>query len=149
MSSNGSVYRQLRSVGGVTSISRSSETFCFPNLYVAENGLCGLSLRTTIILLSLFDLLLGLFYIQTFYTEIYSQWKSISSSGYHYFITTLFLIRILAIVFALIGFYASNKMSSSAGKAYYRAKIFEFWIIPLVGLLSIRDMCKNEFYLTS
>jgi hypothetical protein len=95
-------------LGGVTSVQNENTSDRFCNcLKLAENGVLGmLTLKTSMLLFSIVDIILGALYIVYLFHEVIWTWEFFNANGPHYVLTAFFYLRITSLPIGIIGFLA-------------------------------------------
>ena len=105
-----------------------------------------ISLKSSISLLSVFDIILGVFYCLFLAADVIGEWRFFNLNGPHYLLTTYYVIRIASLTFGILGLMSSIKLDVSLAKCYYNTKIYELIVLPTLGLASSYDMCQSYVY---
>lgn len=142
--------QQILGLGGVTNLQASNETIlgCLP---LAENGILGcLTLKTSMKLFTVCDILLGVIYLLYLVNEVLLEWTMYNIGGPFYFLTLLYFLRVASLPVGLIGFVAVHKKDLDQGvllaKAYFNLVRVEAFLFPLVGILATYDMCRSYLF---
>lgn len=138
------------SLGGVTNLQDCHEHVWryFP---LAENGILGaLTLKSSMKMFTVLDILLGVIYIMALLNEVVMDWQWYNLQGPHYFLTLFYLVRCASLPIGFIGFYGVMKRDLESnillGKAYFNLIKVQAVLFPTIGLLSTYDMCNSYMY---
>jgi len=105
-----------------------------------------ISLKSSISLFAVLDIILGVFYCLFLAADVIGEWRFFNLNGPHYFLTTYYFLRIACLSFGVIGLMASLKLSATYAKVYYQMKMYEVIVLPILGMASSYDMCNSYVY---
>jgi hypothetical protein len=105
-----------------------------------------MSLKSSIIVLSVLDIFFGFLYCLVLAGDVFAEWRFFNMNGPHYILLGYYIIRTFSFVFGILGLISTKKMDSSHAKLYYRIKIYELIVLPILSLASINDMCQSYVF---
>ena len=114
---------------------------------IAENGILGmLTLKSSLSLFAVLDIVLGVLYALFFYREIVLEWNFFRINGPHYIMLAFYASRILSLPIGIVGFLAVKNQSAKVASLYHGLTLFELLIFPALGMASTIDMCESWLY---
>ena len=105
-----------------------------------------LTLKSSLSLFSVVDIILGVLYALFFYQEIIYDWRYFNINGPHYYLLAFYSVRILTLPIGIVGLVGVKNQSAKVAGWYHNLTIFELLVFPTLGLLSTLDMCKSWLY---
>ena len=139
--------QEIMSAGGLTTLQEDSgEKFC-RCFGIAENGILGaLTLKSSLTLISVLDIILGVFYLMYLVQEVFWEWEYFNANGPHYILVAFYYLRVSSLPVGLVGFIAVSKQNALLARGYYTLTMIELAVFPLLGFLSSYDMCQSWLY---
>ena len=105
-----------------------------------------LTLKSSLSLFAVLDIILGVLYALFFYQEIVHDWNYFRINGPHYILLTFYTSRILSIPIGIVGVLAVNNQSAKVASLYHGLTMFELTLFPALGIASTFDMCESWLY---
>lgn len=100
-----------------------------------------MSLKSTITVLAVLDIFLGLLYCLFLAGDVFGEWQFFNLNGPHYILLSYYIIRTFSFIFGILGLIASRKVDAGHAKFYYRIKVYELIVIPTFSMAIAYDMC--------
>ncbi len=108
----GVVYQQIMNLGGTTQLQEQNNAKFLKLLPMAQNGICSLvTLKSSLIILSILDIILGVFYGFVVYVEIFVEFRYFFANGPHYILTVYSFLRVFTAIFGVIGFVSVQRQN--------------------------------------
>lgn len=115
-----SLRNEIMGLGGVTNLQPATNEYFFGCLPIAENGILGaLTLKSSMKIFTILDVLLGILYLLFLIQEVIFEWRYFNLKGPHYFLTAFYFMRVASLPIGLIGFVAVQRQSIVLAKAYF------------------------------
>ncbi len=105
-----------------------------------------LTLKSSLSLFAVLDIILGVLYALFFYQEIVNDWRFFSINGPHYIMLSFYAARILCLPIGIVGVLAVKNQSAKVASLYHALTLFELAIFPALGIASTFDMCQSWLY---